>query len=207
LLQKASFGPEAIEMLAKVYEDTLRGLHLDRDDPRSELIAKKIIETARTGERGATRLQQATLAALGIILPANDTSQADSPSDGIAPQSRPTVLVVEDDEASAYALSRYFLSRGYNAVVASGSMMAFRELDHQQVDVVITDVRLNKGEPHGVALGRMIRNRDINTPVFLITAYPDSVEAEGPLPGPVFAKPVELARLTEAVEASLARRQ
>jgi len=55
---------------------------------------------------------------------------------------------------------------------------------------VIADVRLNGGEPHGVALGRMIGNRDPEMPVLLVTAYPDLVEKEKPLPGPVFPKPV-----------------
>jgi CheY-like chemotaxis protein len=205
LLQNAAFDPETIEILAKSYEDTLRCLNLDRADPRTELIAKKIFENAQTGERNADRLRDTTLAQLGIVLPADEAPHLASASEASLGKSQQTVLIVEDDEASAYALSRYFESLGYSAVVASGSMMAFRELDLQQVDVVVTDVRLGRGEPHGVALGRMIRNRDNAIPIFLITAYPDSIEAEKPLPGPFFVKPVDLGELTRAVKASLAR--
>jgi hypothetical protein len=47
LLQKSAFGPDAIERLATAYEGALRVLELsDRDDPITEIIAKRIIEAA-----------------------------------------------------------------------------------------------------------------------------------------------------------------
>jgi hypothetical protein len=56
LLEHEAFGPEDINVLAKAFEDTLRALGvLHRDDPLTELIAKKIIECARTGERDPIR--------------------------------------------------------------------------------------------------------------------------------------------------------
>jgi two-component system OmpR family response regulator len=117
--------------------------------------------------------------------------------------SRPTVLVVEDDEAFAYAVSRYLEARGYRAVVAEGSMAAFRELEKQSVDVVVADVMLGKNEPHGASLGRMIRNRDQNMPVLLVTGFPQILQEAAPLPSPVMIKPVDLSELAAAVEASL----
>ena len=52
LLQKSAFGPEDIELLATAYEDALRALKLnDRDDPITQLVAKRIIEAAQTGLR------------------------------------------------------------------------------------------------------------------------------------------------------------
>ena len=73
------------------------------------------------------------------------------------------------------------------------------------MDVVITDVRLKEGEPHGIALARMIRNRDSAMPVVLVTGYPEMLQSEQPLPGQVLIKPVELAALAGVVKASLVR--
>ena len=45
LLQNSPMGPEQISRLSEAYEQTLKALSLkDRNDPLTELIAKKIIE-------------------------------------------------------------------------------------------------------------------------------------------------------------------
>ena len=65
LLEHEAFGPEDINVLAKAFEDTLSALGvLHRDDPLTELIAKKIIECARTGEREPIRLRDRALNSL-----------------------------------------------------------------------------------------------------------------------------------------------
>jgi hypothetical protein len=49
------------------YEDALRVLQLsDRQDPITELVAKKIIEAAQTGERDPRRIRERALRELGI---------------------------------------------------------------------------------------------------------------------------------------------
>jgi CheY-like chemotaxis protein len=204
LLENSYFDPERIEKVAKAFEDIVRSLHLDRTEPVTELLAKKVFQMAQTGESDPDRLRQMALAELGVIVPAREAPGL-SAEPGVVPnKARSTVLIVEDDQIFAYTASRYFGSLGYTTVVASGAFMAFRELDRQPVNAVITDVRLNSGEPHGVALGRMIRNRDPEMPVLLVTAYPDLVEKEKPLPGLVFSKPVELRQLAIALESALA---
>jgi hypothetical protein len=51
-------------MLRDVFEGTLRALKLvDRNDPATSLIAKKIITLASEGERDPTRLRQAAVRA------------------------------------------------------------------------------------------------------------------------------------------------
>ena len=115
----------------------------------------------------------------------------------------PTILIVEDDAAFAYAASRHLEGAGYRTIVVGSSMAAFEKLDGGGVDLVITDVRLVDGEPHGLALGRMIGTRRPKIPVILVTAYPDILEGEA-LPGPVLRKPVDLSTLSQAVRASLA---
>ena len=62
LLDSNAFNPEEVTILRDVFEDTLRTLKLtDRSDPVTSLIAKKIIELARLGERDPARLRQAAM--------------------------------------------------------------------------------------------------------------------------------------------------
>jgi len=57
MLRTASFSPEDNERLATVYEEALRALHLtNRADPLTTIIARRIIDAAKTGERDPARL-------------------------------------------------------------------------------------------------------------------------------------------------------
>ena len=57
LLQAASFDQSDIDRMTAAYEAALKILRLaDRTDPLTELIAKKIIEVARTGEHDPARI-------------------------------------------------------------------------------------------------------------------------------------------------------
>jgi hypothetical protein len=59
LMQNAGFNPEQIELMASAYEGALIDLKMkDREDPLTELIAKKVIEYAQRGERDPTRLRE-----------------------------------------------------------------------------------------------------------------------------------------------------
>jgi hypothetical protein len=64
LLQKnMPMEPEEISRLTTAYKQALRGIGLvDRDDPLSEMVAKKVIQIAKTGVR-----DPADIAALAIM--------------------------------------------------------------------------------------------------------------------------------------------
>lgn len=67
LLQNSAFGPDEIRCITTAYEDALRVLGLvNRTDPVTEIVAKKIIEIAQTGERDPLRIRARTIADLGI---------------------------------------------------------------------------------------------------------------------------------------------
>jgi hypothetical protein len=67
LLQEAAFDQNDIDRMTAAYEAVLRALHLaDRNDPVTELIANKIIEVARNGERDPARICARALKELGI---------------------------------------------------------------------------------------------------------------------------------------------
>jgi len=67
LLQNSPLGPEEIAVLTDAYERTLRKLDLvDRTDPITELIARKVIELGQRGVREANQLFELTIKELGV---------------------------------------------------------------------------------------------------------------------------------------------
>jgi len=67
LLQGSAFGPEEISRVTAAYEDALHTLQLvNRTDPITEIVAKKIFEIAQTGERDPVRIKTLALKELGI---------------------------------------------------------------------------------------------------------------------------------------------
>lgn len=111
-----------------------------------------------------------------------------------------TVLLVEDDSVLRYPAARHLRTNGFNVNEASGSMAALRELDRQDVDVVVADLVLQPNEPHGLALGRMIGHRRPGTPVLLITGHRDLIEQAGSVPCDVLYKPVEMDELARKID-------
>ena len=66
LIQDATFDPAAIEIMSAAYEGVCKALNLvDRDDPLTVLVAKKIIELASRGERDPDLICREALKALG----------------------------------------------------------------------------------------------------------------------------------------------
>ncbi len=65
LRRQGVFSPDEVAMLGKVFEDVLRikGL-VDRKDPMTEMVAKKVVELAKTGIRDPERLKAITIQAL-----------------------------------------------------------------------------------------------------------------------------------------------
>ena len=67
LLKFSAFQPEEITCMTAAYEDALRVLQLaNRQDPLTELVAKKIIEVAQLGQRDPKRLCDNALTELEI---------------------------------------------------------------------------------------------------------------------------------------------
>jgi len=65
-MRGAAFGPSELALVTKAYEDTLRALGLtDRADPLTEIIAKRIMEIAQSGEMDPERIRDRVIASLG----------------------------------------------------------------------------------------------------------------------------------------------
>ena len=59
LLAKTTVGPEEIRLLNEAYGRALRAMHLvDRNDPLTEMVAKKIIEVSKAGINDPAQVSQ-----------------------------------------------------------------------------------------------------------------------------------------------------
>jgi hypothetical protein len=67
ILQNSPMGPEEIKRLEAAYEQTLRTIGLkDRNDPITEMIARKIIEIAQTGVKDPAQISARAIEEIGI---------------------------------------------------------------------------------------------------------------------------------------------
>ena len=74
-VQGAAFRPEQLVEMTTAFEDVLRRLQLvDRTDPVVDLVAKKVVEVAKSGACDAARICELTLKHLqGSVV--RDTAQ------------------------------------------------------------------------------------------------------------------------------------
>jgi CheY-like chemotaxis protein len=112
-----------------------------------------------------------------------------------------TILLVEDDEASGYATAQILRAAGYTVEVASDYRDALKALDStRNIDLMLTDVRLTAGTPHGFALSRMARVRRPEIRVLYLTGMPDLPESETSAAlGRILQKPIGAAQLLEEI--------
>ncbi len=118
------------------------------------------------------------------------------------------ILVVDDDLAVCGSLRDLLIEEGCTVFVAGGGLDALRILEHEPVDLVLSDVVMP--DLDGYDLFMEIRRRG-TTPVILMTGYyydKDHVlkrtRLEG-LEGILFKKPVEPGRLKEMIRIQTGR--
>src|SRR6185312_17175078 len=71
-----------------------------------------------------------------------------------------TILLIEDDEATLQVAAETLRATGYRVVAAADFQAAFEFFDSgEAVDLMITDIRMPPGTPHGFAMARMARSR------------------------------------------------
>jgi len=118
------------------------------------------------------------------------------------------ILVVDDDLAVCGSLRDLLVEEGCKVLIAGGGLDALRILDHEPVDLVVSDVVMP--DLDGYDLYMEVQRRG-TTPVILMTGYyydKDHVlkrsRLEG-LEGIIFKKPVEPARLKEMIRIQTGR--
>ena len=117
----------------------------------------------------------------------------------------PRVLAVDDEPAARALCFDILASAGYEVDVAADAAEALARLDHRPYDVVLTDLRMPGGD--GIELIRRARAAHGGLGCVVFTAHPsmdDAVAAMQAGAGDFVAKPLDAARLRQAVQHVLA---
>lgn len=116
------------------------------------------------------------------------------------------VLIVEDDDALAYALSSSLGVNGYEVTVVPDGESAIRHIGESDVDIVILDLVL--GGMTGFDALRTLRRNGVEVPVLIISGRDREIDkVQGLRLGAddYVVKPVGVIELLERVEAILRR--
>lgn len=102
------------------------------------------------------------------------------------------VLIVDDEKILRFILVQEFLDEGYIVFEADGGNKAFEIIQNENIDVVLSDVRMPDGD--GVELlKRIVGLDDVKPFVYLLSACCDYTKAELVALGAVdfFTKPFD----------------
>lgn len=113
-----------------------------------------------------------------------------------------TLLIVEDGEDIISIMDRTFKMLVKDIYLANNGEEALEQYKKHSPDVVITDIRM----PHfsGIKLLKELREEDKETPIFVISAYPqDMTEEENALATAVFEKPIDFIKLLHKLDEAL----
>jgi DNA-binding response OmpR family regulator len=115
-----------------------------------------------------------------------------------------TILLIENDRGLAYALSKFLRHAGHNVRIAFDSMTALKMLDAAtEVDLLLTDLVMPVGHPHGLALAKMGRWKRRDLAVIFMSRDPDlGSEIDGDT---ILLKPIDASSLLDAIEHRLAK--
>ena len=113
---------------------------------------------------------------------------------------QPKILIVDDEIDICEMMMFTFESKGFEAFTANDAEEAFEVVLREDLDVVVSDVRMPKGG--GMKLLSDIKaHNPIKPRVFLITGYSDGSREEAMAAGAetVLSKPIKLGELVEVV--------
>jgi two-component system nitrogen regulation response regulator GlnG len=117
------------------------------------------------------------------------------------------ILVVDDEQAVAWALERALKGEKHSVSVAASAEEAFDRAKQRRPDAIVLDVRL-PGLDGLSALGRL-RDLSGDAPVIVVTAFGNLATAVKAVEGGAFdylAKPFDLGQALEAISRALQRR-
>lgn len=125
----------------------------------------------------------------------------------LPPNSRPRILVADDEGALLTAIRRTLADAGFDVTVAGDGNEAVRLLNEQSFDVILSDLRMPGAS--GVDLLKAARVRDLEVPVLLMTGSPDLASATEAIrygACEYLVKPIPLAQITKAARKAVGLR-
>jgi DNA-binding NtrC family response regulator len=112
-----------------------------------------------------------------------------------------TILIVDDEEGIRHGLSKLFEKAGYITITVDNGKDAINQIKHQEIDIVILDIKLKHNE-RGEQVLREIILIDQDLPVLLITGYgsiESAVEAMRNGASDYLLKPLDNTHILETV--------
>lgn len=79
------------------------------------------------------------------------------------------ILIVDDQKGIRLLLNEVFSKEGYNIYQASNGLEALNILDSKAVDCILLDMKIPG--MNGIEILKRIRGKNLETPVFMMTAY------------------------------------
>ncbi len=119
-------------------------------------------------------------------------------------QSRPIVLVIDDEEVIRKTIETFLLREGYEVVTAGTYEDSMSKLSVLSVDLILTDIML--GSRTGIDILREVKTRGLLCPVILITGHPNIETASEAVRGGAYdylTKPVKRDDILHKVEMAL----
>jgi DNA-binding NtrC family response regulator len=129
------------------------------------------------------------------------------PPSGTA-QSKRSVLVIDDELDIREGLDMLLTSAGYGVDLAQGGVEGIRKIGARAYDMVLLDLMMP--DISGMEVLREVRQRDQDTPIFMITAYGSieaAVEALKNGANDYFSKPWDNEKLLIEIERMIERRR
>jgi two-component system, NtrC family, response regulator HydG len=124
------------------------------------------------------------------------------------PEAATEILIVEDEIDSADLLGAALGAEGHSISVASDFHTAMTRLQHEQFDVVLTDLALGDGS--GLDLCRRMTEHRAEVPVVLVTGHASldvAVEAIRAGAFDILTKPVEMGQLCHRIRRAASHRR
>lgn len=116
------------------------------------------------------------------------------------------ILVVDDDASTRDVLVRALTDEGYDAAGVASTMESLKLLDGgARFALLVIDVMMPPGMPHGFALARMVRSRNADQRIIYISGMMEGLPSKEieRLEDPILSKPVHIADFLEAVHKAL----
>ena len=113
------------------------------------------------------------------------------------------ILIVDDNADIRNILNELIIDAGYKTRLAANYNQAIKEIDKKVPDVAILDVKLDKGDNDGIELLSLIKSKNKDVPVIIITGHANVEMAVNSLKKGAFEfieKPFDQARLLNFIK-------